>query len=267
MIPSHQSHIAVWLDSLAPDRGAFPHALEWANRLGWSLCGFLSPWWPPEIQSSSPTLNASTLNACRAACASREVTWEVREESDQKIQTAELCVVSDGLTAAGKNLVIRQVLGIWRTPLLVCPKSQQTLSRMLVLNQYRGGCFLEAVAHLCRLFQVEPVVLTLGSTEPEVRAAQQMAEQLFAAQKVIADFDFAVGYDVPMAVSCAAKGRHCSHVVLEDRPSPPWWRWFWGDVLTQMLALSQTFTVLALPSNSGAGLLSAFSVGHEVQWA
>ena len=125
-----------WHRVREPSQGA----LEWANRLGWDLYGVLSSWWVPSQPTADPT-----LCACTAACAGQGVTWEVTAEADLKTQTAELCVIGDGLDPSGKNLVVRQVLGVERTPMLMCPQSRQPLSRMLVLNQHRGGIFLEEV--------------------------------------------------------------------------------------------------------------------------
>ncbi len=234
------NRVAVWLDALAPRQGAFPFALEWAERLGWCLQGIVPAGW----ESGGPDLR-QILDACTGACANHGVTWEPTAEG--KANPAGLCAVGVGLAPAEREAVVRRALADGHTAVLVCPPLWQPLSRVLILDQHHRGSFLTRAANLCRTLGVEPVVLTVAASESEALTARTVAEQTFATQRVGADVDFIVGYDLTTAASWVARWRRCTHLFVEGHPSTPWWRRFLGDQAAELLSLARTCTVLALP--------------------
>jgi K+-sensing histidine kinase KdpD len=120
---------------------------------------------------------------------------------------------------------------------------------VLVVHQGRGleSRFLDTVAHICRAFEVVPVVLTLARSEREAELRQRLAEERLAAHTLPADFDYLVGRDPGPVVADVARWRRCSHVFVE-RPRPSFWRgWLHDSLLEQLLVRSETSAVLALP--------------------
>jgi hypothetical protein len=264
-------HVSVWLDDTAPERGAFAHALEWAGRLGLPLEGITSTvriWGgrmatktgdparrPPD--ATPWMVPAEKLDACAAACLRRGVSWDVAPwqgglESgvEQFLRPVELCVFGDALPQALKEQLLRRSLDRRDTSVLVCPRSWQPLSRVLILHEHRDSelHFLDAAAQICRAFQVSPVILTVARSEREARLRQRSAQERLDGCGQPADFDFVVGCDVRTAVACVARWRRCSHVFVERESAPPWWRRLRGDALQQLFGLSDALTFLALPS-------------------
>jgi K+-sensing histidine kinase KdpD len=120
---------------------------------------------------------------------------------------------------------------------------------VLVVQEHHdpASSFLGAAAELCRSLQARPVVLTVARTESEAERRQVLAEEAFAARRLHADFDFVVGLDVRTAVASVARWRRCSHVFMERQHAPSWWPWRRGDTITQLLGLTGSLTLLALP--------------------
>jgi hypothetical protein len=258
--------VSVWLDELAPQHGAFTHALEWASRLALPLHGVTATpggWGGRMVdyhraEGEGPG-RTERLEACATACARRSVSWNASRWQGppadwvkQFLRPAELCVFGDALPPRLKDELLRGSLRRRDVAILLCPRPWEPVSRVLVLHEHRdpGNRFLDAAARLCQAFDVTPVVLTVARTEREARLRQDLAEERFATRRRPADFDFIVGCEVRTAVAWAARWRRCSHVVLERESAPPWWPRLRGDTLQRLLGLSDALTVLALP---GAG--------------
>jgi hypothetical protein len=236
-------HVSVWLDDLAPG-GAFAHALEWAGRLG------------VHLRAEAAGTRAEAMQACAAACLRSGVPWDSTPERERGPFAAgpfprpgELGVFGAALAPPVRERFLRQALRQADAPVLICPRSWQPVSRVLVVYQHGdpGGRFLDGVAEVCRAFRVTPVVLTVAGSEREARLRQRRAEEAFAARGQPADFDFMAGWDVRTAVACVSRWRRCSHVFLERPRGPDWWRRLCGDTLEDLLGVSDALTFLALP--------------------
>jgi hypothetical protein len=243
--------VSVWLDEFAPAASAFPHALEWAARLALPLHA---------VTPSAEFLTADRLRLCATACARNGVAWDVSPAPDSMAEARthffrplELCVLGDGLPPSLRDGLLRESLHGNETCVLVCPRNWQPASRILVLHQESdaGSDFLLSALRLCRALAVTPVVLTVARSEVESRRQQTLAEEVCAAERLVADFDVMVGCDVPQAVARVARWRRCTHVFLEKQPAPPWWRGRRRDVLTEVLGLGEPLTLLAVPASGG----------------
>jgi hypothetical protein len=211
--------ISVWPDLSAPDQGAFAHACDWAEHLG------------------------LPLEAFAAADLSLDLGLK------QFFRPDDLCVFGGALTADVKAILLRRAVHSADTPALVCSRSWQPVSRVLVLHRYRdlAGRFLDAAAHVCHCFRVRPVVLTVARTNAEARRRQRSVAEALAASGLDADFDAVVGADVGGAVASVARWRRCSHVFVDNRPAPPRWGWLRRGDADWLLGLSESLTFLTLP--------------------
>jgi hypothetical protein len=195
---------------------------------------------------------------CARVCSAQRVPWDlttwrgpVSLGVQEFLRAAELCVFGSALAPAVKEELLRQSLRAPLASVLVCPRTWQPVRRALVLQEHRhpGNRFLDAVVEVCRAFEVTPAVLTLAPSEAEARRRQKVAEKVLAGHCLPADFDFAAGSDPLQAVPLMARCRRCTHVIVERRSNPPWWRWLRGDTFTRLLGLSDSLAVLALPES------------------
>jgi hypothetical protein len=262
--------VSVWLDESEPERGAFEHALEWASRFGVPLHGVVSrsksdpgggQFGPatartPGNEARSCGAGTGALQACAAASSQRGVSWRssawqkpLIRAGDQLFRPRELCVFGQSIPLWLKAELLRRSFVCARPPVLVCPQLWEPVSRVLILHQHRdpGNGFLDVAGQLCRTLDVTPVVMTVARSAREARLRQAFAEERLARLNLPADFDFIIGSDVRTAVACLARWRRCSHVFLERENAPFWWRWLRGDLMEQLLGLSESLTFLALP--------------------
>jgi hypothetical protein len=245
--------VSVWLDGLAPEGGTFAHALEWASRLGLPLRAVVRR----REEMAPGSAPADQLAACAAACARKGVPWDASAcqgppgfEADRFLRPDELAVVADTLPAALRNEVLGRVAQLPASPVLVCPRSWQPISRVLVLHEHpdSGQCFLESAAAVCRTLRVTSVVLTVARSEGEAWEGQRFAQEAFVAPGLATDFDLIAGWDVRTAVAAATRWRRCSHVLVQRRGPAPWWHWRRRETVQQLLGLSDSLTFLALPA-------------------
>lgn len=274
--------VSVWLDDLAPDRGSYAHASEWAARLRVPLRAVAAPL---KMQGGRPLAPAAdtcstatrvdvgpfeappagasrdALRAGDAMCSRGRGALPPSVEERPSFQgmeeffrPSELCVFGRGLPRALKETFLRQSLRSSGAAALICPETWQPISRVLVLNEHRDSdsYFLECVVEVCRALEITPVVLTVARSEREAGLKQRFAEATFAFLRQGADFDLAVGCDVRTAVACGARLRGCSHVFVESRNVPRWWRWLRGDVIQHLSGLSNSLTFLTIPGTSAS---------------
>jgi hypothetical protein len=257
-------HAAVWLDELAPEGGAFPHAVEWAARLGLPLYGITSALRPGggRLTGVCPagTLMAEKLEDCASVCARQGVPWNASLDQaslsagvDPFGRPPALCIFGDALPRRLKERLLRLSRHSTGSAVLVGARSWRPVSRVLVVYEQWDADqhFLDGAAEVCRVFGLAPVVLTLARTEREARSRRRIAEERFAARGQPADFDFVVGCDTPAAVAWLARWRRCSHVFVERRKTSLWQR-LRGDTLERLLRLSDSLTFLALPGTAPA---------------
>src|SRR5262249_6897872 len=110
-------HVAVWLDELAPQCGAFADAVDLALPLGLPLDALAAP-------------AVGTLEACAAACARKGVAWDASLWQGPPHRAAERFLGLGGLCAFGGDLppaltdaFVRSSWGSTQTALLVCPRA------------------------------------------------------------------------------------------------------------------------------------------------
>jgi hypothetical protein len=253
-------HVAVWLDSLAPRGGAFPHALDWASglKIPLRILGLSSG----KTDSLLHGALAPAGTECAAACAERGVACDVVECSQMSAAVGELfcphglSVFSSALASRVRDGFLRASMRAKENAILVCPASCAPVSRVLILHapQDPTGGFLASALSTSRALGVNPVILTVARTERQARRGQLVAERACYVHRLAAHLDFVVGVDVGAAVASIARWRRCSHVFLERRQATPWWRWRQGDTLERLLGLTDSLTFLALPE---AGLPAA----------
>jgi hypothetical protein len=245
--------VAVWLDALAPQGGAFAHALEWAARLRLPLQSFA----PADLLAGA--LAGERLRSCEAACGRHGIPWGVylwREPDEAATERffrgVQLCVFGAARPGTVPQDLLSRSLYNAGVPVLVCPELWQPLSRVLVVQQHpgAGSGFLHAAAEVCRAFAIRPVVLTVARSERDAQRRQHLAEDRLAAQRLAADFDYLVGCDLATAVTRVAQWRRCSHVFLERPDAAGWWHRLWGDPLRQLHGLAGSLTLLALPERA-----------------
>jgi hypothetical protein len=247
--------ISVWLDERTPDDGPFAHALEWAARLDLPLHGVVIPAGSNPAVGAKGGDEARTLQVCAERCKGRKVAWDgaVWQGAPELcvndfLNEGALCVYGQSLPPAQRDELLFWSLRGQSPASLVCPSTWSPLSRVLLLNQGKapGSSFLSAAAGVCRRFHTVPVVLTVARSESDARSYQRLAQDTFAAQHLLGDFDFVVGCDVRAAVVLEAQWRRCSHVFMERRTAPPWWRWLRGEPLKRLLGLSDVLTFFSL---------------------
>src|SRR5262249_8902575 len=140
--------VSVWLDDLAPEQGAFAHALDWASRLGVPLHGLAMA----SFRAESP------WEACAAACLQRGVPWHgsMRQGTwqpavEQSLGSDELCVFGDALPSQVKTYLLRRSLQSPGANILACPRTWQPALRALLVHEQcdADNPFLDAATRLC----------------------------------------------------------------------------------------------------------------------
>ncbi len=245
--------VRVWLDGLAPGQGTFAHALEWASIMQLPLRGL-------EIASRKhPPLPAHIVADCQAACAWQGVAWSHSHANPEHSldlggdggTASDLLVLGGDMPQTLQRRLIRDSVLRSRLGPLVCPRSWDNIRRALIVNgaytSDRG--FLETAARICRAAACPATVLTQARFDEHARARQQLADEIFAAQGVAADYHVAVGSDFLTGVSVVANWRRCSHVFLEKVAVYPVRRWLGRGVIDHILELSDTLTILAIPAS------------------
>jgi nucleotide-binding universal stress UspA family protein len=258
--------VSVWLDAFAPERGAFAHALDWAEHLGLPLRAIAAHCQHHDFSraggdavvecdgiegDAAPIVRACAKTCDRSGVPLDALTWRgpVTTGVQTLLEPAELCVFGKTLPTRLKGALLRESLQMPWASALVCPTAWQPVSRILVLYQHAdpAPAYLDAVATVCHRFDSRPIVLAVARSEAEARWRLRSAAGALAIRGLAADFDTVVGGDVRSAVASVAKWRRCSHVVVAKRHATGWWRWLRGDPIEQLLDLSDQLTFLALP--------------------
>lgn len=264
MAISGLNKITVWLDELAPGQGTFAHALDWATMLHLPLHALV-----PVGRNGWP-LPAETIAACASACSWNGVSWNYsHQDPNRNFDPDAKRGDSDGLLVMGGAIPVGLQRRLFREAIhrpqigpLLCSRSWEYLRRILVVNEGRSpGCgFLEAVARICSDLSAPVAVLTVAHADEDARHRQQLAEEVFAAHGVRADFHVVVGSDVSSAISVVGNWRRCSHVFVEKIAASPMRRLLGRRMGDQVLELSDTFSFLPIP---GTGLVNGGAAQDE----
>jgi hypothetical protein len=176
------------------------------------------------------------------------VIWEDRPALavGEYLRAEDLCVFSNGLAPRLWEALVHRMLSRSDTVALVCPKEPLPFGRPLIINEDSdpSSTFLLSAVRLCKTLDVAPVVLTVARFEGETLRRERAAEAILRGQGVAAEFDSMACADVRRAVALVARCRGCSHVFVERRHTPPWWRWLHRDTLQGLLGLTDPLTLL-----------------------
>jgi hypothetical protein len=267
--------ITVVLDPLAPEQGAFAHAIDWARRLRLPVRAIGVVPEPagkagnrttakleqtPIRQSPDPFPAAWTTEEAYAEvardCARQGIGWEFfRSEGArvtgiwEELEPDDLFVFGHALALNRKRELFRRAFSNPLFTTLVCPNRWVALSRMLFLDDSPrpNERFLASAAQLARCFGVQPIVLTVARSEKAARQRQQFNQELLAGYGIRADFDSVVGSEVRAAVAHVAQWRRSQLIVMQGRSIPLWWRWLHGHPVERLIGSLASLAVLTLP--------------------
>lgn len=254
-------------DEFAPSEGAFPYALEFAARLALPLSILsLSAGLRRRSKVHAPPTQTKGANgfgreesrlhdACIGACGRAHVACEWSSVQQDSCAALRQAVRSEDLFVFHEpGTVTEQALrGVWPQPTtLTCPKDWAPTKRALVVNDGAepDGVFLSWAAALCRGLDVEPIVLTRGSSERLVSARDHRARGALAEQGLGATFDWLVGGNVQAGIGHVARWRHCQLVIVRQEPVPAWWRRL-GRAWPPMPSLDGHYALLSLACAAG----------------
>jgi hypothetical protein len=262
-------HVSVWLDDLS-SAGALTPAMDWARRLGLPLrvlaSGRFGNHGPgrgkPANDSAQKDREPAPVNEkieiWRLACAQRGIIMEtslwVGEPEvgiNQFLRPGSLCVLAENRSDPVREKLLARSARNPEVLLLLTPAIYKPMTRVLVLHDRHdpSACFLETAARLCQALEVQPLILSLASSEREALLKQRFAEEVCSTLHLPADFDAVVDVDRPAAVHRIAAWRNCSHAIFE-RPNPgvgkSLWRSRRRDIFWDLRGVSDALTLLAL---------------------
>ena len=229
------------LDDFSPRQVVFREALEWASRLHLPIHALC-------LRSEAEQSGENEERTCTEICSGLAVSWHVTRYLPQDISGVpeflrpdDLFLLGQRPDAAEKEILLRYAGGPNGPTLGVCPDAFTPLSRILYIQQDNepAEIALASVVELCRDLEAPLVVLSLAGSEREAWQQQRSAEATLVSYQYPADFDCLVGGDLRSAVVRVAGWRRCTHVILERRNAPSWWRWLAGS--------SDPLTFLTLP--------------------
>jgi hypothetical protein len=271
------SHVSVWLDDHSSEKGALAQSLDWAARLrlplrvvvtstrfanhaadqDWQANGAVH-----DDRESAPIVEK--IKTWGSLCAQRGVImetsfWagETKVGIDQFLRPWSLCVFEDNRSDPVREKLLARCTGIPEVSLLLAPPTYRPMTRVLILyhHQNPSAYFLETAAGLCQALEVQPLILTVASSERDAGIKQSFAQGVCSSLHLQADFDSVVAFDVRSATLRVAAWRSCSHVLFE-RPKNVslWqrlrddinWKWLRSDIFSELSGLSESLTFLAL---------------------
>lgn len=260
------------MDQVAPARGPFRFAHEWAAQLGVPLYGVF---YPNLAFPDAPPANGGAdreegqrkqvqglATACAQACARRGIAWQVgdyeelRAEPSSILTPVDLIVVGPGIPTGERKRLLRYSIGGATPAVHACPATWSQWSRALVLYEeehYPEG-FLGLALELCVRLRVKPVILTVARSERMAQLRQAALQELLSGWNWDCDFDLLVGGEVRLAVTHVARWRRCQVIMMERQAAPPWWRWWHGSSAEKFMGSQEEYSFLTLP---GSGLLAS----------
>lgn len=236
--------LAVFVDRLAPEQGAFAFAIDWARRLQGEL----------QLLVMRPE-DDSKARACAEVCQQNGSICELRaadrriEGNPARTDTGTLFLIGHCLTMPQKAMVLQHVLPQLRSGVLVCPDQWQPVTRVLLIHQECDGdqVMLARGVRLCVRLGARPIVLTVARSERFARQLQEAARKCLNNAGLFADFDYLVGAEIRHEALSVARWRRCQLVVLPRPKTSLWQRWTRGNALKRMMESRNSFGVLTLP--------------------
>ncbi len=257
------SFVNIWLQDWSPDFAAFMHALEWAIRLRLpiravrvknglgsgqprkiaSSLASCDPWPPVRL----PDLNRGfTPDIFSEICGLNNVELHVEEKGTPDLDRG-LNVVSAYLPAKLRESLITRAIRE-QAGLLLCSAEWKSVQRPMLLNdsQRQDQSFFHMAAEICSLFQVTPIVLTIGPTESDAHRGQQFARHTMADEGQVAQYDYAAHCDLNSVVELEAHCRRSAHLFVSNHTASSKRRWPRNEPVLPVLTLSRFLTVLVL---------------------
>jgi len=265
-------HVSVWLDDQSSDQGALPQSMDWAARLKLPLRVVVTSrqfaYQPFQTEGDAdgsvlrdrePAPIIEKIKNWGIACSRRGITMETAfwvGETDVGIEKFlrpnGLCVFEDNRSDPVREQILARSRHNPELLLLLTPPTFKPMSRVLIVNQDQdpNGIFLETAARFCQALEVQPLILTIASSERDALLKQRFAEGVYSSLHLQADFDFVVCHDARAAVNRVAQWRNCSHVFFE-RPKKvvgiSLWQRRRGDIFAGLRSDSDHLTLLAIP--------------------
>jgi hypothetical protein len=235
-------------DGLAPYRGAFRHALDFAARLRLPLHGVSNRNGVADFSSRSRDAGTQLLEE---ACSRFNVTWIPDQSRTLGGDRLSAFVGNDDLFFLGRALSMEVKtwlgarLGQTGPSFLLCPDEWTPLTRLLLLDEGTLSVdnFCNVAALLCHRLGASPVVLTLGRS---FYAARHRQDDLRHSCGIDAEFDLLASVSGQDAVANIARWRHCQLVAVPHCDSQPWWSWRRRHFLNWGLDMSASLAFLVL---------------------
>jgi len=236
------------VDELAPSKGAFPHAADWAARLGCPLHLVVPFATPVAHDATSPP---DQVGACVAKCKGMGVGVEVHsfDGLHQSVVDAEQRP-TDLLVVRAHTPALTAVLsGRPASSVLACPETWSPSSRFLLLDDGQGyaDAYVDRALQLCRQLRIIPILLTWAPSERAALVRQESVRNMLGSSGPFAVFDTIVGGDLRSAVAGVARWRKCQTVVVCRSPANRWRRWLQTSAAEQVMDLADSLAVLAMP--------------------
>jgi hypothetical protein len=263
--------VSVWLDDVSSEAAVTP-AMDWACRLALPMRVVVSSrrFANPGVGRNNLAIDSAPpdrepapiiekIKSWGLACVERGIIMEtsfwVGEPEvgiGQFFRPGGLCVLEDNRSDPVRAKLLARSTRLPEVLLLLTPATYQPMTRVLILhdNNDPSGCFLETIGRLCQALDVQPLILTLASSERNAMLKQRFAEGVCSTLRLKADFDAVISFNLYSAVDRVATWRNCSHVFFR-RPKPamtvPLWQRARGDSLSELRRVRESLTLLALP--------------------
>jgi len=278
--------ISVLLDHLAPQRGAFSLALDWARRFQIPLRGIAGPLIEQyfadmrhstiadekgsashsfiPMQPHDGTLESLTRMAS-SLCADFKVPWEVSPwrgtavtEFLAKAEPGELFVLGQSLTQAERNHVLQEATQYGGPALVFCSPIWVPPARILVIDHgdELNEDYLSAAAGICHSLRSNPIVLTIARSENTALRRQQIAQKVLAGFGLNVACDFIAGNRASANAMNVARWRRCQLAIVQRHIDPPWWHRFRDSTMDCLIELAESLPVLAFSETTLQALKS-----------
>jgi hypothetical protein len=261
-------HVSVWLDDLSSD-GTFAEALEWASRLGLPLRAVVTPAQSPNHELHPPPVTpvVEKVKKWGNICAQRGVAMEtsfcaggIEAGIEQFLRPWGVCVFEENRSDPVREKLVTRCTRNEKVLSLLAPPAHRAMTRILILQhqQNPSSSFLQSAVRLCLGLEVQPLILTMASSERQARLGQSFAAGVCSSLRVQANFDSLVAFDFRGAVKQIAAWRNCSHVIVERANDVSLWQrlrgnGLWqhlqGDVFSELRSLAPSFALVGLPES------------------
>jgi hypothetical protein len=249
--------VIVILDHSASEYGAPSLALDWARRLRLSIMGITLAAESEEIGRQFQRLCTRFGLACDLDPCKEDVAGELLTIA----RPGDVLIAGQALSHAQKKEVLGVASGRGGPALLFCPTNCEKPSRALLLNHTDDiqQSFLASAAAICHSLSLVPILLTVAGSRRAAGARQRAAQKMLDDLGIHADCDFIIGWEIRDALASVARWRACQLGIVPQVDAAPWWRRFSGSFSDWRTELTESLSLLTLPTSGG----SAISVANQ----